>query len=113
MPYRREWVPPTCLRCEREIEGTPRRGRRKFCDDCRPIAHVGYHMRLLLQHLQEMPGSPELDEVAVAVSEMRERLNIGEDLFPLDGQGMSVAEYAQRSGLSRDAVRPFRGIGAR
>lgn len=92
-----------CLRCEMPL---PYRGRRrKWCDDCRTWAHLGSHLRMVQEHLTELGD----DEGAVTISELRERLNIGEDLFPID-RGMSTAEYASKVGVARHMVRPFRGI---
>lgn len=113
-PWRttREWVPPTCLRCGGDITERSKRPR-KWCGPCREWARLAHALTNALRTIELLPSTPDLAELAAQIQEGRERLNIGEDLFPLDGQGMSVAEYARRSGTPRDAIRHLRGAGVR
>lgn len=97
MPYRttREWVPALCLRCGEEIRDAKK--NRKWCEACRPWAKVGYLFRQLLLALDRVGDA---EDAAAQLGDLRERLNVGEDLFPLDG-AMSMAQFALRGGGPR------------
>lgn len=94
MPWRttRERIQPMCLRCGEEIRDAKR--NRKWCRACRIWARLGNALRTTLRELDHVHG-PGVEEGRAAIADLREQLNVGEDLFPLDG-AMSTAEFALR-----------------